>query len=73
MGVPRVEDIIEGADFCSVVAASPGDTTHTVLMVLVATIRIALDNGNGVDESTVEPIRRLSKLEARQVEAMKSN
>ena len=33
--------------FGGVVAASLGDATHAILIVLVAAIRIALDNGNG--------------------------
>ena len=37
--------------FRGVVAASLGDATHTVLIVLVAAIRIALDIGNGGDEA----------------------
>jgi len=37
--------------FCSVVAALLGNATHTVLFILIAAIRIALDNGNGGDEA----------------------
>ena len=52
LGVPRVEGTYgSGRRFCSLVAASLGDATRAVLIVLVAVIRIALDNGNGDDEA----------------------
>ena len=38
-----------GSRFRGVVAASLVDATHAVLIVLVAAIRLALDNGNGGD------------------------
>ena len=44
-----------GRQFRDVVAASQGDATHAILIVLVAAIQIALDNGNGGDEAMVEP------------------
>ena len=44
-----------GRRFRGVVAASLGDATHAILIVLVAAIQIALDNGNGGDEAMVEP------------------
>ena len=40
-----------GRQICSIIAASLGDATHAVLIVLVPAIRIALDNGNGGDEA----------------------
>ena len=40
-----------GRQIRSVIAASLGDVTHAVLIILVATIRIALDNGNGGDKA----------------------
>ena len=47
---------------------------HTILIVLVAAVRIALDNGNGGDETrTYYIVYVLSKLKARQVKAIKSN
>ena len=51
LGPPPRRGYDSGSQFCSVVAASLGNATHTVLIVLVATIRIALDNGNGVDKA----------------------
>ena len=42
-----------GRRFRGVVAAWPGDATHTVTIVLVAVIGIALDDSDGGDEATI--------------------
>ena len=50
LGRPPRQWYGSGRQFRGVVAASLGDATHIVLIILVAAIRIALDNGNGGDE-----------------------
>ena len=47
LGRPPRRGYSSERQFCGVVAASLGDATHAILIVLVAAIRIALDNGNG--------------------------
>ena len=51
LGAPPCRGYRSGRQFRGVVAASLGYATHAVLFVLVAAIRIALDNDNGGDEA----------------------
>ena len=51
LGRPPCRGYVSGRQFCGIVAALLGNAMHTVLFVLVAAIRIALDDGDGGEEA----------------------
>ena len=51
LGRPPRRGYSSRRQFCGVAAALLGAATHTVLIILVAAVRIAQDNGNGGDEA----------------------
>ena len=51
LGRPPRRGYGSGRQICGVLAASLGDATRAILIVLVAAIRIALDTGNGGDKA----------------------